>query len=229
MLIGETRKGSKTLKQLQQIDQYVQRAIRTVRDILDFSRQSLSEIGPIAIPQVIQAVVASVQSKLKKRGGQLILDVQKDLPALKGYPEGLYQAILNLVENAVDSIQPGGIITLSAQFQYRAMRLSPQDRRGEIKIAVRDTGQGIPPDELKRIFEPFYSTKGFGKGTGLGLAIVKRIVDEHQGEIKVESRVGEGTVFTLLFPTEGSPGEGAIPEGDFDYNEITQELKEKTP
>ena len=74
---------------------------------------------------------------------------------------------------------------------------------------MRDTGKGIAPGELDRIFEPFYSTKEFGKGTGLGLAIVKRVVEEHHGEIKVDSRLGEGTVFTLLFSADGVGTEGA--------------------
>jgi signal transduction histidine kinase len=227
MVLAETRKGSKTHKNLLQIEQYVQRAIRTVRDILDYSRQTLSEIKPVALTDVIHSVVSAVQPKLKKAQGQLILDVDPKLPQIKAYPEGLFQMLLNLVENAVDSIPPGGLITLSAYFQYRSMRLSAEDRRGEIRVVVRDTGKGIPAGELRRIFEPFYSTKGFGKGTGLGLTIVKRIVDEHQGTIKVESRLGEGTVFTLLFPTHGLAGREGSPLADFDYNEKNLSPKEK--
>jgi signal transduction histidine kinase len=219
MLLGETRKGGKTHKNLAQIEQYVQRAIRTVRDILDYSRQTLSEIRPVFLPVVVESVVAAVQPKLKKAGGKLILDVDQKLPQIMAYPEGLFQVLLNLVENAVDSIGEGGLITLSAHFQFRSMRLSPEDRRGEIRVVVRDTGKGIPTAELRRIFEPFYSTKGFGKGTGLGLAIVKRIVHEHRGEIRVESRLGEGTVFTLLFPTDGLSRQGRVSSDEFYYNE----------
>ncbi len=226
MLMAETRKSGKAYKQLAQIDQYVQRAIRTVRDILNYSRYSLSEIQPTSLAQVIRAVVAAVQPRLRKRGGKLILDVDSQLPTISAYPEGLFQALLNLVENAVDSIGSGGVITLSAHFQYRSMRLSAEDKRGEIKVAVRDTGKGIPAAELKRIFEPFYSTKGFGKGTGLGLAIVKRIVEEHHGDIRVESRVGEGTVFTLLFPVGGVGGEEPANSDRFYYNKENMTAKE---
>jgi signal transduction histidine kinase len=226
MLIAETRRGGKTYKTLAQIEQYVQRAIRTVRDILDFSRHTLLEIKPTSLPQVIQAVVAAAQPKLRKVGGKLILDVDPQLPSFTAYPEGIFQVLLNLVENAMDSIPSGGLITLSAHFQYRSLRLSAEDRRGEIKVVVRDIGKGIPPSELKRIFEPFYSTKGFGKGTGLGLAIVKRIVDEHHGSIKVESKLGEGTVFTLLFPTDGLSPQGSDNLLDFHYNKTDPVLKE---
>jgi len=219
LLTAETPKKSKSYKKLLQIDQYVQRAIRTVRDILDYSRQSLSEIKSTSLPKIIQAVTAAVQPKLKKAGAKLILDVDPKLPVIMAYPEGLFQVLLNLVENAIDSISPGGLVTLSAHFQYQSMRLSPQDRRGEIKVTIRDTGRGIPANELERIFEPFYSTKGFGKGTGLGLAIVKRIVDEHHGQIRVESSVGHGTIFILLLPTQGLAREGADLDHEIYYND----------
>lgn len=225
MLLGSTRKGTKTHKDLQQIEQYTQRAIRTVRDILDYGRQTTSEIGPVQLSQVVDSVVASVQPKLQKASGRLVLDVAAGLPPVRGYPEGIFQALLNLVENAIDSIPPNGIVTLSLGFQFRTLRLSAGDRRGEIRVVVRDTGKGIPPEQLKRIFEPFFSTKEFGRGTGLGLSIVKRIVDEHQGSIQVESRIGEGTVFTLLFPAGefGSQGDEA---GDvFDYNKVIETRK----
>lgn len=225
MLMAETPKRSQAYKRLAQIEQYVQRAIHTVRDILNYSRHTLSEIQPTSLPQVIKAVTAAVQPKLRRVGGKLILDVDPHLPLLTAYPEGLFQALLNLMENAVDSIATGGLITLSAHFHYRSMRLSAEDKRGHIKVAVRDTGKGIPAAELKRIFEPFYSTKGFGKGTGLGLAIVKRIVEEHHGDIKVESRVGEGTMFTLLLPVGGLEREGPDNSDEFYYNKETISVK----
>lgn len=229
MLMAETRKKSLAYKRLAQIEQYVQRAIHTVRDILNYSRHTLSEIQPTFLPEVLRAVTAAVQPKLHKVGGKLILDVDPQLPPITAYPEGLFQALLNLVENAVDSISAGGLITLSAHFHYRSMRLSAEDKRGEIRVVVRDTGKGIPPSELKRIFEPFYSTKGFGKGTGLGLAIVKRIVEEHHGDIKVESRVGEGTMFTLRLPAGGLGGEETDNSEGFYYNKEKAGLKETQP
>ncbi|HJT24153.1 MAG TPA: ATP-binding protein, partial [bacterium] len=225
MLMAETRKKSQAYKRLAQIEQYVQRAIHTVRDILNYSRHTLSEIQPTSLLQVIKAVTAAVQPKLRRVGGKLILDVGSQLPLITAYPEGLFQALLNLVENAVDSIAAGGLITLSAHFHYRSMRLSAEDKRGHIKVVIRDTGKGISPAELKRIFEPFYSTKGFGKGTGLGLAIVKRIVEEHHGDIKVESRVGEGTMFTLLLPVGGLKGEESANLDGFYYNKNNTSLK----
>ena len=219
LLMDETRKNSKTYRALAQIQDYVDRAVKTVRGILDYSRQSLSEVRPVEWGDVARAVAEAVDSKLKKSGGKLILDIQPRLSPLWAYPEGLFQVLLNLVENAVDSISPGGLITVSARFEPHPVRLSAQDERGIIRVTVRDNGKGIPPAVLKRIFEPFYSTKSFGRGTGLGLAIVKRIVEEHGGQVAVQSRVGEGTVFTLDFPKEGLKAAPRNLPADFDYND----------
>ncbi|HXL72767.1 MAG TPA: HAMP domain-containing sensor histidine kinase, partial [bacterium] len=226
LLLAETRKSTKTYRRLIQINQYVQRAIRTVRDILDYGRQTMSQIKLVSFPKVVQAVAAAVQPKLKKTKSRLILDIQTKLPEMKGYPDGLYQAILNLVENAIDSISANGIVTLTATFQYRSMRLSAGDQRGEIKVVVRDNGKGIPADKLPQIYEPFYSTKDFGKGTGLGLAIVKRIVDEHGGTIEVNSTVGVGTVFVLIFPVEELKPNQAADSEDFYYNKSETNSKD---
>jgi signal transduction histidine kinase len=213
LLMGESRKNTKSYRSLLKIRQYVDRAIKTVRGILDYSRQSLSEIRPVDVGEIIRAVAEAVEPKLKKNGGQLILDLDPKLPPLLAYPEGIFQVLLNLVENAVDSVDEGGLVMVSSKFHYQAVRLSAQDERGTLQIIVRDNGKGIAPAVLKRIFEPFYSTKSFGRGTGLGLAIVKRIVEEHGGKVGVQSRVGEGTVFTLDFPREAHPKPPA-----FDYN-----------
>jgi signal transduction histidine kinase len=106
------------------------------------------------------------------------------------------------------------------------MRLSAGDQRGEIKVVVQDNGRGISADKLSQIFEPFYSTKDFGKGTGLGLAIVKRIVDEHNGTIEVSSTVGVGTVFILIFPVEGLKPNQTADSEDFYYNKSETNSKD---
>jgi len=213
LLMEESPKNTKTYRTLLKIQQYVDRAIKTVRGILDYSRQSLSEVKLVDLGEIIRAVAEAVEPKLKKTGGRLILDLDPKLPTLMAYPEGIFQVLLNLVENAVDSVGEDGLVTVSSKFRYHAVRLSAQDERGTLQITVRDNGKGIAPAVLKRIFEPFYSTKSFGRGTGLGLAIVKRIVEEHGGKVAVQSRVGEGTVFTLDFPREGHASKQAM-----DYN-----------
>ncbi len=202
MLLAETRKGTKVHKRLVELDGYLQRAITTLRKILDTSRQTLSPIQKVALTDVLTTVVEAAQPKLKRKRARLILDLEPGLPEIQGHPEGLHQAFLNVLENAVDSIPEEGLVTLSAQFRYRSVRLSVADRRGEVRVTVRDNGPGIPEEDLERIFEPFYSTKEFGHGTGLGLAIVKRVMEEHQGTIWMESKPGMGTTVFMTFPTE---------------------------
>jgi len=99
--------------------------------------------------------------------------------------------VLNILNNAIDAIGSNGTITVSSRYLHKS---------GQIEIAVADTGKGIPESELTRIFDPFYTTKEVGKGTGLGLSISYSIIEKLGGHITVESKVGEGTVFTILLP-----------------------------
>ncbi|HET9870864.1 MAG TPA: histidine kinase dimerization/phospho-acceptor domain-containing protein, partial [bacterium] len=137
LLMARTRKGSPAHRSLSQIRQYVDRAVKTVRGILDYSRLSLSEVRPVDLAEVARTVAEAVDPKLKKTGGKLILDLQPGLPPLLAYPEGLFQVLLNLVENAVDSVPPGrGVVTVAARFQPHPVRLSVQDDRGSLQVTV---------------------------------------------------------------------------------------------
>ena len=102
--------------------------------------------------------------------------------------------LLNLVTNSIQALEEG---TEPREKQVR-ITLRRQDAR--VAIEVRDTGPGIPPENLSRLFEPFFSTKGVGKGTGLGLSLCHGIVEQHRGRIEVESELGVGTVFRVLLP-----------------------------
>jgi two-component system NtrC family sensor kinase len=101
---------------------------------------------------------------------------------------------VNLVSNALDAVDKNGRIEIAAR-----------PVGDDVLITVRDTGHGIPPDDLRRIFEPFYTTKGRGKGTGLGLAICRQLTAALGGAISVESVAGEGSTFTLRLPVQGPP------------------------
>jgi signal transduction histidine kinase len=117
------------------------------------------------------------------------LDLEEELPFIKGNSGKLQQVFLNLFLNARDAMGPGGVLTVRTT------------RRGEtVGIDVADTGHGIQPENLSRIFDPFFTTKGIRKGTGLGLSVTYGIVREHSGVIEVESQPGEGTRFHLEFP-----------------------------
>ena len=104
-------------------------------------------------------------------------------------PEEMLQVFVNLLTNAIHAMEGKGSLTLSTE-----------NHNGHIRISITDTGCGIPAENLQKIFDPFYTTKAVGKGTGLGLYNVRTIVRKYQGELKVESAVGQGTTVQLMFP-----------------------------
>ena len=105
---------------------------------------------------------------------------------------------MNLVMNAWQAMPDGGTVTITG---YRSV--APDDR--SVVVVVADTGHGISPEQMPRIFEPFYTTKDVGEGTGLGLAIVQRIVEDHDGHLEIRSEVGHGTTVELRFPACAVP------------------------
>jgi signal transduction histidine kinase len=127
------------------------------------------------------------------------LDVALDpgLPALRGDEGQLRQALLAILMNALDATPPGGRIRLGTL----------TDGNGGLVVEVRDTGAGIPSENLDKIFSPFFTTKPVGQGTGLGLAICHGIVTAHGGRIDVDSEVGSGSTFSLVFPRPRADGE----------------------
>ncbi len=117
-------------------------------------------------------------------------EIPPDLPAIQADPERLAQALENLVDNALKFTPPGGCVALRAE-----------SRDQEVRIHVQDTGPGIPPEDLPRLFEPFYRGSQEGRpGLGLGLFLARMIVEAHGGHLEVESRTGEGSRFTLILP-----------------------------
>jgi signal transduction histidine kinase len=113
-------------------------------------------------------------------------------------PDGLSQVVLNLLMNAMAAVPPHGQIDVDLQ-AAPAPPDHPEFNRLGVELKVRDTGQGIPPDVLPRVFEPFFSTKP-GEGTGLGLTISRDIVREHEGSIRIESQLGAGTSVSVWLP-----------------------------
>jgi two-component system, NtrC family, sensor kinase len=119
---------------------------------------------------------------------------------VKGNPDELLHVFVNLITNAVHAMERGGgTLTLKTTFHDR-----------QVDVQISDTGCGIAPDTIHEIFEPFFTTKAPGKGTGLGLYNVKTIVDKMQGTITVDSRIDQGTTFTLTFPNAGTAGQGCL-------------------
>ena len=144
---------------------------------------------PVSVEQEVDEVLVLVGHDLKLEKIDVTKEIEPGLPPILVDRRQLQEVLFNIVRNAGQAIAPPGSITIRASQQG-----------GTVRIAIEDTGSGIPPDKLSKIYDPFFTTKEPGKGTGLGLFIVRQIVERNQGRISVESAVGQGTAFFLDFP-----------------------------
>jgi signal transduction histidine kinase len=158
-----------------------------VQDYLSLVRVGTIERTPQDLQAAVQAWSAEFQAWTAGRGVQLQVDGLETLGAVAFHASTLRRALLNLVQNAVDAVPPGGTVTLAGH-----------GTATQVQLRVHDTGRGIPDELLPQIFEPLYTTKP--GGTGLGLYIVQQIVQAHDGEVTVESAAGRGTTVTLTLP-----------------------------
>ena len=168
--------------------QEVERLTGTVSRVLDLTRRRQQETRPVQLNEVIERVLVLTGKYLQHRHIALQKDLAPDLPPTPAVPDELVQVFLNLVLNAADAMPEGGMLRVTS-------RLADN---GRLAVALSDTGCGIPPEHLDRIFEPFFSTKE--GGTGMGLNISSDVIKQHGGEITVKSQVGQGTTFTVCLP-----------------------------
>src|SRR2546427_5808919 len=179
-----------------------QRMSRILRQMLGFYRQA-EAMSSIDVNALVEEAEGLVVKRLRERGVQIANQFDPVIPRIRASADQLKQVLLNLLLNAADSMPKGGTITVATQ--TGAGTETEVFGRDAVQIQVRDTGQGIPDDVLAQIFEPFFSTKP-GKGTGLGLWVSQGIVQSHGGTMRVGSRVGRGTTFTITLPVDG-PGD----------------------
>ncbi len=168
-----------------------ERASEIVKGLLDFSRAEQPEFEALPIGAVIQDTLKLVRNQLSLSGIHVELDIPPDLPPIHGERKSLQQVFLNLFINAIQAMLDGGTLYILAH---------PSTDGQWMVIDVADTGVGIDPENLTRIFDPFYTTKQVGRGTGLGLSVTYGIVEKHGGHIEVKSRVGAGATFTVTLP-----------------------------
>jgi PAS domain S-box-containing protein len=200
---------------VQEIDAACQRASGLIRRILTFSRLEEEEKVPIKINKLVGKIGELLRQTLPPMI-EVEVDLEEGLPFIMGVTDQLEQVLLNMGLNSRDAMPQSGKISLTtrlAEFDRAFRRSHPFIRSGRyLEVRVEDTGQGMSPDVLKRIFDPFFTTKETGQGTGLGLSIAYSIVKNHGGNILVESRVGQGSCFRLLFPiVKGTVTEKAEP------------------
>jgi signal transduction histidine kinase len=172
----------------------ISRLERIVKDFLLFAQPSDPHFVTVPVEQPLQDVQMLLEPQLKKTGIKLVLG--EIAPAhIQIDPQQMKQVLINLVQNAADSIGWDGVITLRARLDEKQL----SDRvMNAVILEVSDTGKGIPPDVEKRLFDPFFTTKDFG--TGLGLPIAARIVEKHQGALQYQTRIDHGTTFGIILP-----------------------------
>jgi two-component system NtrC family sensor kinase len=157
--------------------------------LLDFSRLRAGNRVPINLAETIKMTARLVTHQHRGDNIQIEIETVNDLPSVLGDEGQLQQAVVALATNAIDAMPDGGTLTL------RAHRSGPN-----VLVEIKDTGFGIPQENLTKIFDPFFTTKDVGRGTGLGLAVCYGIVSEHGGRLDVRSAAGVGTTFTISLP-----------------------------
>jgi PAS domain S-box-containing protein len=189
MLLEECAADDPRREPLEKIELQANRAAEITGSLLNLARPEETGIERVECEGTIREVVQLFEPQIRGRGIDLELDIESGLPAIRGDKGKLQQVLLNLLMNARDAVHSGGTIKLSGRASD-----------GKVEMLVEDNGIGIAEEDLGSIFDPFFTTKGRGRGTGLGLSITYGIVQEHGGEIHVESQPGEFTRFRVEFP-----------------------------
>jgi len=181
------------------------RISRLLDDILLISRPQQLELIHCDLPAILEGLLHHWRARAAARGVEVRTFYAENLCLPLGDPVRLEQVFANLISNALDAMPEGGTLWLRVRPAQLASSLPGQSPRPAVRVEVEDTGVGIPPHALQRVFEPFFTTTQ--KGTGLGLAIARRVVQDHQGKIQVQSEEGKGTLFTVTLPlAEGKSG-----------------------
>ncbi len=172
------------------------RMINIVQNLKNFVRLDEAERKKVNIHEGLESTLTLVQHLLRNRIH--VIRQYGDLPDIECFPNQLNQVFMNIFINSAQAIPDRGTITI---------KTGTED--GSITIAIRDTGVGIPAENLSKVFDPGFTTKGIGVGTGLGLSICYKIVQNHHGKIEIQSEVGEGSTFTIKLPVISLEGDHA--------------------
>ncbi|MEX2527239.1 MAG: ATP-binding protein [Gemmatimonadota bacterium] len=184
----EVRRIVKALHGVMRVsDLAIERVLALVSSLRTFGRLDRAEVDRVDLHEGIETTLILLQHRLSKK-----IRVHREfgeLPAVECYPQQINQVFMNLLMNAIQSMDEGGDLTI---------RTEPQDQ--EVLVQISDTGSGMDAQTLERIFQPGFTTKDRRVGMGMGLLITQQVVDRHGGAIQAESRLGEGTTFTLRLP-----------------------------
>lgn len=162
-----------------------------IKKIMFFSRQLPPQFIPTNLNETISEALRITETAAKRGGIDINCEFDESLPLVPADPQHVKQVVVNLAANAIQAMGEGGVLTIRTL-----------NNKNDVYIIIEDNGPGIPSEELKQIFNPFFTTKDVDKGTGLGLSVVLGIVKAHKGFIQVHSEPGEGTRFEIVFPCQ---------------------------
>jgi Signal transduction histidine kinase regulating C4-dicarboxylate transport system len=176
---------------IDKIEYHVDRARKIVHNLLGFARRMEPAKEKININNLLDETTGLLENEARYVNILIKKQYAENVPVITSDLSQIQQVVLNLLNNAIDAIGSDGTITVGSRY------LEDTD---QVELWVADTGKGIPEAEQSKIFEPFFTTKAVGKGTGLGLSISYSIIEKLGGKMRVQSKVGEGTMFTILLP-----------------------------
>lgn len=176
---------------LERIERETRRCQNIVQGLLEFARKREPKVEEVNINDAVDKTIQLFENQAMFHNIEVVKQSQPDLPTASADLGQIMQVFANIIMNAVDAMNGHGVLTI---------RTALVEAQRCIEIGFSDTGCGVPPEELDKVFEPFYTTKGVGQGTGLGLSVSHGIIQAHGGTIKVHSRVTEGTTFVVSLP-----------------------------
>jgi len=180
-----------------------------VEHLLQLARPARLRFEPVRLSVLLERILDLYANQIEANEITIVREYARDLPAVQADSEHLYQALVNLVANALEAMGTGGRLTLRAGWSDEWDAVAPPPRvsvKRPAKVEIEDTGVGILASEADKVFNPFFTTKG--QGTGLGLALAHKIVEEHGGTITFRSAPGRGTIFSVLLPLSADPRVG---------------------
>jgi len=203
--LGETEIGAFS-RYLSDIELQARRCKMIVKNLLKFSRSSnKEEFGLVDINASLEEVFLFTSHQLGMKDIHLNRQLQPDLPHVVGNANSLQQVFTNIIINSMQSMSEGGELVVHTSLEQPVGEFG-----GAVAIMFKDSGSGIPKENLSKIFEPFFTTKKVGEGTGLGLAVSYGIIRDHGGDIKAESTLGVGSTFTVVLPIVREKVENAV-------------------
>jgi signal transduction histidine kinase len=185
------------MEKLAIVESQIQRMNEDIRSVLDRTRDVPVRRTPVDVTALVADALTLLSARLAARHIDLQRDLPPDLPTVPADALSLRQVLLNLLTNAIDATPPNGTIRVAARVLPAEQRQRPL-----LELTVSDRGHGMSPEEMRRAFEPFYTTKAPERGTGLGLVIVEHIVRAHGGQLSAESTAGEGTTVRVRLPID---------------------------